>query len=328
VTRRFRAGRALVGALVLVLLAAATAAAAPTQVLLKDNFRQGLDLQHTWALLSFPPFFIADDANVSGSPAGLLVAAKGSNPTTGLPAFTKASDGDFDHVKWMADTQHLSSNGVPGYDAVAGKTLSCTMTARGATFGTAAQPFGSAVADPASDLRLAAYAMNTIDFETSLVFDTWITSTAIYPYYERLNLTGTATYDAFTSVFPPIARTPAKLDTITLAYNRSAGTVQWIINGQVAATVHHIGFKEPGAKTLIDHGGTETAAEPRQLNCGMALFSLMDGGPLQSGPATGPGLVQLAPPYTYPTSWVGDGSQRLFGQGAAMQVQQFEIGLS
>jgi hypothetical protein len=52
--------------------------------------------------------------------------AKGTNPSTGLPAFTKVSDGDFDHVKWMADTQRVASSGVPGVDAVPGKTLSCT----------------------------------------------------------------------------------------------------------------------------------------------------------------------------------------------------------
>ena len=32
--------------------------------------------------------------------------------------------------------------------------------------------------------------MNTIDSETGMVFDVWMTNTGIYPYYERLNLTG------------------------------------------------------------------------------------------------------------------------------------------
>ena len=97
-------------------------------------------------------------------------------------------------MKWMIDTQHRSSNSVPGFDAVPGHELQISMRARGRTFGTAAHPFGSAVTNPDTDLRLASFAMNTIDFETGMVFDVWMTNNAIYPYYERLNLTGTATY--------------------------------------------------------------------------------------------------------------------------------------
>jgi hypothetical protein len=74
----------------------------------------------------------------------------------GEPAFSKTSPGTSDdHVKWMADTRHLSSNSVPGFDAVPGQELRCGMWARGRTFGTAANPFGSAVRDPDADLRLA-----------------------------------------------------------------------------------------------------------------------------------------------------------------------------
>jgi hypothetical protein len=294
------------------------AAAATTKVLLKDDFRQGLDLTNTWALLSAQGF-IADDGIVSTSNQGLFVRASGTNPTTGQPAFTKVSPFDFDHVKWMADTQHLSSNGYPGYDAVAGKHLQCNMWARGQTFGTAAQPFGSAVTDPNTDLRLASFAMNTIDWETSMVFDVWMTNNAIYPYYERLNLTGTATYDAFSSVFPPVWRTPGTQEKITVDYDRAAGVVRWLVDDQEVARVNQIGFPAPGARIIIDHGGTPQPAAPRQLNCGMALFTLLDGGL----PPSGQGLVSLAPPYVFPGSFVG--GSNLWGQGAQMNVQRFEV---
>jgi hypothetical protein len=249
----------------------------------------------------------------------LYVKASGTNPTTGAPAFTKTSPGDFDHVKWMADTQHLSSNSVPGFDAVPGKEVQCNMWSRGQTFGTAGHPFGSAVTNPNTDLRLASFAMNTIDFETGMVFDVWMTNNAIYPYYERLNLSGTATYDAFSSVFPPVARVPGDQVKVTVAYNRSAGVVRWLVDDKEAARVSNIGFPAPGATTIIDHGGTPQAAAPRQLNCGMALFTLLDGGL----PPSGQGLVNLAPPYTFPTTFVG--GPTLFGQGAEMRVSRFEI---
>jgi hypothetical protein len=322
---RFSKYGALAVALVAFALAVPTASASPPKVLLKDDFRQGFNTTSTWALLEVPGFFIADDGITSTSNQGLYVKPKGTNPSTGAPMFTKTSPGDFDHVKWMADTQHLSSNGYPGYDATSGQELSCNMWVRGQTFGTAGHPFGAAVTNPNTDLRLASFAMNTIDWETSMVFDVWITNNAIYPYYERLNLSGTATYDAFSSVFPPVFRNPSDQDKITVAYNRSAGVVRWLVDDQEVARVSQIGIPAPGATTIINHGGTPQPAAPRQLNCGMALFTLLDGGL----PPSGQGLVELADPYTFPTSFVyPSGSANpptLFGQGAEMHVSRFEV---
>ena len=316
-SRSSLAALAVAGALVVALVVPTTSAAAPPKVLLKDDFRQGLDLAHTWGLLSIGSF-VADDGIVTTSNQGLYVKPRGTNPLTGAPAFTKSSADEFDHVKWMADTQHLSSNSVPGFDAVPGQELQCNMWARGQTFGTAAHPFGSAVTNPNTDLRLASFAMNTIDFATGMVFDVWMTNNAIYPYYERLNLTG-ASYDAFSSVFPPVWRTPGDQVKVTVAYNRAAGVVRWLVDDREVARVSHIGFQAPGATTIIDHGGTQEAAVPEQLNCGMALFTLLDGGL----PPSGTGLVSLAPPYTFPTAFVG--GPNLFGQGAEMHVSRFEI---
>jgi hypothetical protein len=306
-------------------LAAPMASATSPKVLLKDDFRQGFDTTSTWALLEIPGVFKADDGITQTSNQGLYVRAKGTNPITGQPAFTKASPGDFDHVKWMADTQHLSSNGYPGYDAVPGKELSCNMWVRGQTFGTAGHPFGAAVTDPNTDLRLASFAMNTIDWETSMVFDVWITNNAIYPYYERLNLSGTATYAAFSSVFPPVFRNPGDQDKITVAYNRSTGVVRWLVDDREVARVTQIGLPAPGATTIIFHSGTPQLAAPRQLNCGMALFTLLDAGL----PPSGQGLIELADPYSFPSSFVfptgSPDPPKLFGQGAEMQVSRFEV---
>src|SRR5258708_4375314 len=196
------------------------------QILMEDDFRQGLDLTSRWAITRFPPRFSADDGIVSASDRGLYVKAAGTNSPTGEPAFTESATGEDDHVKWMIDTHHRSSNSIPGFDAVPGHELQISMRARGRTFGTAAHPFGSAVTNPDTDLRLASFAMNTIDFETGMVFDVWMTNNAIYPYYERLNLTGTATYAVFSSVFPPVSRTPGEQVKVTVAYNRAAGAAQ------------------------------------------------------------------------------------------------------
>jgi hypothetical protein len=288
-------------------------------LLLKDEFRRGFDTEGTWAIVQIPERLIADDGIVSTSSQGLHVKAAGLNPLTGEPAFTKTSSGDDDHVKWMVDTRHISSNSVPGFDAPPGLELRCSMWARGQTFGTVSHPFGDAVTDPNTDLRLASFAMNTIDAETGMVFDVWMTNHAIYPYYERLNLTGSATYGAFSSVFPAVKRTPAQRVKVTVAYDRSAGVVRWLVDDVEVAIVTEIGLPATGATMIIDHGGTPEAAAPRQLNCGMAFMTLLDG----ALGSTGTGLVPIGPPYAYPTKFVG--GPKLFGQGAELQVERLDI---
>ncbi len=104
-----------------------------------------------------------------------------------------------------------------------------------------------------------------------------------------------------------------------MAYNRAAGVVRWLVDDLEVARVSNIGFPAAGATMIIDHGGTPQAATPRQLNCGMALFTLLDGGL----PPSGTGLVSLAPPYTFPTAFA-DGPN-LFGQGTELRVERFEI---
>lgn len=263
---------------------------------------------------------MADDGIATTSSAGLRVAASDTNPVTGEPAFAAGGTNrnEFDHTKWMADTRHVSSNSYPGFDAVPGQVLSCTMWAQGQAFGTEPQPYGSAVGDPESELRLASFAMNTIDSETGMVFDVWMTNTKIYPYYERLNLEGAA-YHAFSSFFPGVPRVTNDDNVVTVADEPSGGVVRWIINGVVAAVVDKIGFPSPQATLVIDRGGTAQLAAPRQLNCGMAFFTLVDGGL----PPIGEGLVSLGGSYVFPTSFVG--GPTLFGQGVEMQVRKFEV---
>src|ERR1700722_19778190 len=83
---------------------------------------------------------------------------------------------------------------------------------------------------------------------------------------------------------------------ISVTYSSASGVVRWLVDDVEVARVTDIGFPAPGATTIIDHGGVGQAAIPRQLNCGMALFTLLDAG---LAPA-GPGLVPLAPPYRVP----------------------------
>jgi hypothetical protein len=221
------------------------------KVLLIDDFRSGFDMTKTWALVRLPPRLSADDGILATSSRGLHVKAAGMNPGTGEPAFTRTGLGEDDHVKWMADTRHLSSNSVPGFDGTLGKELRFTMWVSGRTFGTAAHPFGAAVTDPTTDLRLASVAMNTIDYETGMVFDVWMTNHAIYPYYERLNLSGAATYATFSSVFPAVPRSPDEQAKISVAYSSASGVVCWLVDDVEVASVTDIGFPAPARRRSL-----------------------------------------------------------------------------
>jgi hypothetical protein len=54
----------------------------------------------------------------------------------------------------------------------------------------------------------------------------------------------------------------------------------------------------------------------------MAMFTLLDGGLAPSGT----GLVSLAPPYIIPARFAG--GPNLFGQGAELHVERFEVQIS
>ncbi len=74
----------------------------------------------------------------------------------------------------------------------------------------------------------------------------------------------------------------------------------------------------PDATIVIDHGGTPEAASPRQLNCGMDMFTLLDTvrHPLVPGS------------YRWLRRTRSHGLRRRsesFGQGAELHVERFDV---
>jgi len=235
--------------------------------------------------------FVGDDGNAFTAGRTLTVLPRGTNPGTHLPAFSKTVaheqvsglPGGLDHVKWLVYMNHLSSTGVPGFDAPLGQKLVCQTTVGGFTLGAASHPFGSAVADPQDDLRLASFALNAIDFETFMVFDVFYTNKRIYALYEHLPF-GRASmggpfgeYAAFTSAVPILTRTPGDFHTVGIVYDRAAGVVRWTVDGEEKFKVNNLGFRNGQSNLLLDHGGTEQSFVPTQLDCGMGTFTLLDG---------------------------------------------------
>jgi hypothetical protein len=319
-----------------------------------DDFRRGFAVGAPgsgarWFYFATPDGrFVGDDGRAVTGPRGLAVVPTGRNAATGLPAFAKTVaqepvsglPGGLDHVKWLVYMNHLASSGVPGFDALPGRELVCQSTIGGRVTGTRGHPFGAAVADPDDDPRLAAVALNAIDFDTNMVFDVFLTNERIYAVYERLPF-GRASmggpygeYAAFTYAIPIAARTPGARHTVAVAYDRAAGTVRWLVDGAEKFRVARLGLRIGIRGLLLDHGGAETPVAPSQLACGMGMFSLLDG----HGPG-GVGLVRLSSaPGFYFNPALGQPaaeafvdpdsrpSSRLFGQGAALEVREASVG--
>jgi hypothetical protein len=326
---------------------------------LYDNFQNGFSATGAtdkWGYFGFGPAFtgndgieyVHDDGVTHCDGEGLRVESKGTNPSTGKPAFTSTvvqeSDprslglpGGVDHVKWLVYANHLSSHGFPGFDLNAQGQVGCEAWVGGQTYGTSGHPFGSAVTNASDDLRLAAFAMNSIDVETFMVLDFFMTNEGIYAFYERLPFARgpvLGNYAAFSYAKRVANNEPGKLNHLTISYDRPSNTAHWSVNGKVVQTVSHLGLPIDRSLMILDHGGTPTEVTLNQLNCGMGTFTLLDAGK----PGGTPGLAKISSadgfyylptvgqptPQSFVDSASLDGS-RLFGQGAELLVKQYNV---
>ena len=311
-----------------------------------DDFRDGFDTSSPaakWFYFSAGPF-VGNDGIETTSKQGLNVVAPGINAGTGEPAFTLTLaqedengglPGALDHVKWLVYALNFSSGGFPGFDAVPGYELGCESWIRGTTYGTEGHPFGDEIDNPNDDNRLSAVGMNTIDFESFMVFDFFVTNETIYAIYERLPFARPVlgNYAAFTFSIPLATTAPGEQHHLKVAYDRGAGVVRWIVDGVERFSVDQIGHRIDRQFMTLDHGGTEVDVEPRQLACGMGMFTLLD-----AHRPSGTGLVRLSsvPDFYFdpevgeptPETFLDDESleeNRLFGQGAEISVKKYVV---
>lgn len=301
-----------------------------------------------WAIPGAGPW-AADDGLPTTSTGGLRVKPKGANPATGQPAFTgtlpqepadgQGLPGGLDHVKWLAFTNHTASSGYQGFDAVAGQELSCETRMGGRTYGTANHPFGAKVVDPDDDLRLASVGMPVLDPETSMIFDFFVTNKQVYVFYERLldSRSRLGNYAAFSYTIPVAGTYAGQQHNYKIAYDRSAGVVRWVLDGREVFRVDRIGDLLPTRRNLmLDNGGVPTVVQPRQLSCGMGLFTILDGA--RPGAADDSALVRLSgaadhyfrPSTGEPTPQTFQDnaslpSSRLFGQGASLSMTHYSV---
>ena len=344
---RFVLGIAMVMALILTALAPApTYAKQDGFRTVWDDFKDGFSAHgpdSKWFYFTAGPY-VGDDGIETTAGNSLQVISSGTS-STGEPAFFRSIGqdddnpyglpGGLDHVKWLVYMNHLSSRGVAGFDAVDGQELACESWISGETYGTGQHPFGDAVVNPDDDLRLASVAMNTIDMESWMVFDFFLTNQTIYAFYERLPFgrEQLGNYAAFSFMIPVAKRNLKSEHHLKVAYDKSAGIVRWLVDDTEVFRVDHIGHLIDRQYMTIDHGGLEETVSPNQLDCGMGMFTLLDGH-LPSGSS----LVRLSsepdlyfnPELGMPVAetFVDDQSlesSRLFGQGAKLSVDKYVV---
>lgn len=325
-----------------------------------DDFENGFSVSNQadglpankWFYFAAGPF-IGNDGKPTIEGNTLTIQPLGNSDNH--PAFTKylapegvdnnpfGLPGGLDHVKWLTYMNHTSSTGYPGFTAPESGPLVCETQFKGQTYGTQAHPFGGLVPNANDDLRLAGSAMNVIDFQTYLVLDMFVSNEQVYAFYERLPF-GRGTpgfspnYAAFSYAIPVAKTDPKKTNELKVSYNKAKGEVTWFLNGKKVYQVARLGYRLENQTNpfhskysdahppilLLDHGGVEEDVLPTQLDCGMGLFTLLDGNyPNQQG------LVQLSTQTPYVNlgflKTTFDKKNYLWGQGASLSVRAYKV---
>ncbi|CAL9410340.1 hypothetical protein SUDANB171_01638 [Streptomyces sp. enrichment culture] len=315
-------------------------AGAPATVLFGDSYEQGFSTGEDgrWMVIGDEDWPAGD--GVPTTEGGTLrVAPAAVHPGTGEPAFGRTTGqqaegggGALDHIKWIAFPQVFTADGTPGFEVPATGSISCEHRLSARTYGTQDHPFGAAVSDPDSDPRLASVGMVTADFATQAIADFSVTNSAIYAIYERLPAEG-ATYAAYAYAIPVATRAPGDVHDLEIRIDQGGKRVTWLVDGRQKLQTDRIGTRAFDRRHMtIDHGGTEERLALRQVTCGFALGTLLDGA--RPGARQGQGLVRLdsTPGFYFdprsgqpvPQTFLDEASgadSRLWGQGAELRVE-------
>lgn len=237
--------------------------------------------------------------------------------------------GGLDHVKCL---QYVKNPAPPGNKK---GTVSVSATIGCENFGLDEHPFPAGyVTNANDDLRLGACALNSVDFDTMIVADMFMTNEGVYAFYERLPFARTTTdnYRAYSQTKRVASRVPSQLHDLKIEYDSKQKTLSWFLDGSRVMFVYLIGYPSPDPEvvTMLDHGGDDTNVAPASFRYGFGSFTLLDMQDYHNPNNTS--LVRLndntGPDYVTPNSFYDDISleeNRLWGQGTIMKVSKFKI---
>lgn len=145
----------------------------------------------------------------TGRPGGRAERGPPGDPAAGVHRAQAWPDGTPLHLRWGAFTTGGTAGARAAFTAVPGERLSvrAEMGLRG--FGLRSHRYDD-VTEPDADARLGAGGLISVDLESGIIFDFFLTHSRLYAVYERLALRPDAEFAAFTYCVPVADRTPAR----------------------------------------------------------------------------------------------------------------------
>ena len=257
-----------------------------------DDFSRGGWPSQRWMMFRSQEHDFWDPATVvrcPGAPANLLALE--------LHRFTASHP---NHVKaLMLSTTEFDLGRSSGF------TARVEMAVR--ISGTDGNPFGLEPGDP----RLAAGALVTIDPETGMVFDFFVSNDRIRPLYERLPgaRDTLGPYPAYSLLADPLPTQRGEWHHYEIRYDRGGDHVEWWIDGRRVAAQDRVGAPAGRAGPIV---------KLRRLRIGGGLFTLLDD--LRNDLERADDNARI--PGFIPSNW-----EDRFGQGGEVSFRNFEIEL-
>lgn len=279
----------------------------------KNNVLSTTDLSR-WFFFEQPGFVARDQMTRVSSTNGEL--------TVDVPRYTLTMTGINDHPKVLMYINAANKDtGFPGSKVPDEGELYYEAKISVETFGTEKNPFNA----PACDFRLSSGGMVTIDFDTFMVYDFFITSTRVYVLYERLPFDQKVKDPAafFTYVLPVSEIQPGVKHRYKLSYNKSKYQVHYYIDSKRVFAVNEFGRRLPKDyndflqfKELPGSGNPDNLplVKSNQRLTGVGLFTMLDGDMRHGGE-----LANIHDPTLEP-------SKKVFGQGGKIVASDIVVG--
>jgi len=297
-------------------------------LLFNDQFVQSMPFEPSDIDSSYGYFFFdATQTNINNLLSGSTLHQSVNPFTWTLP---QGPTGALDHVKVL---QYHTQQFKPGLNK---GILKYKFRGSAQSYNVLDHPFPSnLVSKPNDDLRLGSCAVNTVDFDTMMVADFFLTNEGLYAFYERLPFARTPTnnYRSFSQAKRVSDRTAQEKHNLRIEYDINQRTLSWFVEQTRVLFVTLIGYpsNDPKVRMMIDHGGENTLVQPTGFRAGWGCFTLLDALDYHNTTST-KGLVRLnsedGPDYNRPLSFHDDESllsNRLWGQGAEIEVDSFRL---
>jgi hypothetical protein len=239
-----------------------------------------------------------------------------------IPHYTLSTTGVNDHPKFMIYSNTMNRDtGLPCFKAPDNGEIYYEGRFVVETYGTENNPFSVS----ADDFGLSSGGMVSIDFDTFMVYDFFMSATKAYAVYERLAFDQKVKDPAafFTYMVPVMDLEPGARHHYKLSYNKSRYQFMYYIDGKGVFSIDEFGRRlskdYDGSSQFKDLPGSGNPddlplVQPNQSIVGGGLFTMLDGGMRH-----GKELANIHDPAL-------NTSKKLFGQGGKIRLSDIVVG--